>query len=94
MKVDVTQAITGFDGKEALDQDKKTIPLRAVLVTALNTVLPDESVEDKLDCGELAVRIAQEDTVEIGHSDVSRIKGKLGHYTPLIVLRVCEALNK
>lgn len=79
MRLDVTQAISGYDGKP-IKEGEKPATIRSLLLYALNAFQVDErpSPEDKAKCYALSVRIHEEDNVTLSLDDRTFLKKRAG----------------
>lgn len=96
MKVNVTTVLKAIDGTPLLDENKKEVILKNVLVNALMNVGADEgSGEDKLKRYLMSQNIFNAtDSVELSAEDISKLKELVGKgYGPIIVGPVFQLLE-
>jgi len=81
MNIDMTQMITGIDGKPLADD----ATLRKVCIEALwNPLKGDEnaSAEQKTKCAMLAIRIGDKEVVDLSAEEVALIKDRVNRAYP------------
>lgn len=86
MKIDVTQVLIDYEGKELKSKDKP-YTLRDALAIALNSNLPNElqTAEDKNKSYQLSRKIYDNKEVDLTLDDRSFLKEKAGKYLNILV---------
>ena len=96
MKVNVTKVIKDFNGNAIKDGEADVIA-RPLLVNALTLLGQDDkelSGDDRFKRYKLAIKITDNDEVDLTSEEVSHIKGIVGKmFQPLIVGRLFDILE-
>lgn len=100
MKVDVTQILTDYQGKDLTQGPKKEkLELRSVISTAVNTMnLQGEksmTSEEKNKAYQISTRVWSKKEVDFTVEQLAFIKEKVGKvYNPLVYGRICDIIEK
>lgn len=93
MKLNVEQVIKDYEGNDLME-GKKIVTIKHVIVTALNNMSENMSVDDKIRAFNISVRVTLGGEVELSLDDRKLIKDKMGKiYAPVIIGRVIPLLE-
>lgn len=96
MKINLSETIKSYDGKDLIGEGKTPIILRDLIVTALNNVTREEILiaEQKAKIYQLSVKLYSNKEVDLTLDDRSFIKERAGKVLlPLAYGRICEILE-
>ena|SRR6185436_12502090 len=95
MRINTTQVLKNYEGKEILEDDKP-ITLRDVFSIGLNSQLPDEKMtaDQKAKIFQITTKLYTNNEVDLTVDQLALIKEQVGKvYNPLVYGRVCEIID-